>query len=136
MAALPLVLALGSSLMGAAASERQSSLEADQAEVAATQQELQVTQREADRKDRLATSLATQNALAGAKGIAAFEGSPLTIMEDSMERERVATERDIFSTKLGALATRSTAKAKRRASQVSTGIGLVQRGSQLAKTGV
>jgi len=136
MAALPLILTVGSSLLAAGASERQSSLEAGQAEVAASQQELQVTQREADRKDRLANSLATQNALAGAKGIAAFEGSPLTILEDSIERERVATERDIFSTQLGVLATRSTAKARRRASQVSTGIGLVQRGSQLAKTGV
>jgi len=135
MAAAPLIVAAGSSLLAAASTERQSSLESSQAEVAASQQDLQVTQREADRKDRLANSLATQNALAGAKGIAAFEGSPLTILEDSIERERVATERDVFSTELNNLAMRSTAKSRRRASQIGNVASLAQRGSQLSQIG-
>ena len=136
MAALPLILSAATALGSAALKDRQAKFEEGQAKVAAEQQELQVVQREADRKDRLANSLATQNALAGAKGIAAFEGSPLTILEDSIERERVATERDVFSTQLGALAIRSGAKSRRRIKQIGTGLTLAQKGSSIASAGV
>ena len=135
MAAAPLIIGAVSALGSAAIKDRQSKFEEGQAKVAAEQQELQVVQREADRKDRLANSLATQNALAGAKGIAAFEGSPLTILEDSIERERVATERDIFSTQLGALATRSGAKSRRRIQQIGAGLTLAKQGASAAQAG-
>ncbi len=135
MAALPLILAVGSTLVSAGIKDTQSKIEADQAEVAASQQELQVAQRESDRKDRLASSLATQNAMAGARGVAAFEGSPLTILEDSMERERTATERDRFSTQLSTMAIRSGAKIRRKVQQTSSALNLAQRGGQLAQSG-
>jgi len=96
-----------------------------QAEIAASQQELQLTQREADRKQRLASSLASQNVLAGASGIRAFEGSPLTILQDSIETEERATGRDVFSTELNVLAGRSTARARRRASEFNAGLTLL-----------
>lgn len=132
--AAPLLSAVGS-LAGAVQQQRQSSLEAGQAEVAASQQELQVKQREADRKDRLASSLATQNALSGARGIAAFEGSPLTILQDSIEREKTATQRDIFGTELSTLAIRSSAKARKRTARTMAGLRLLQTGADLAQIG-
>jgi len=136
MAALPLIVGVVSALGSAAMKDRQSKFEQGQAKSAAEQQEVQVIQREADRKDRLANSLATQNALAGAKGIAAFEGSPLTILEDSIDREKVATERDIFSTQLGTLAARSGAKSRRRIQQIGSGLTLAKQGASAARAGV
>jgi len=83
-----------------------------ESKVAAEQEDLGAKQREADRKERLAIALASQNAAAGAKGVAAFEGSPLTILKEDIRRESVATERDIFSSKLASLTARSRGKAQ------------------------
>ncbi len=80
--------------------------------IAAEQEELGAKQREADRKERLAIALASQNAAAGAGGIAAFEGSPLTIMKEDIRREQVATERDLFSSQLASMTARSRGKVK------------------------
>lgn len=83
-----------------------------ESQIVAQQEELGAKQREADRKERLSIALASQNAAAGAGGIAAFEGSPLTIMQEDIRREQVATERDLFSTQLAAMTTRSRGKVK------------------------
>lgn len=126
---------LGLSAASLASQSAQASLEEGQAEVQAKNEELRVKQREADRKDRLASALATQNAMAGAKGVAAFEGSPLTILQDSMERERVATERDVFSTELSNLALRSGARTRRKMSDMSARLGFFQSGMTAAQIG-
>lgn len=78
-----------------------------ESKVAAEQEDLGAKQREADRKERLAIALASQNAAAGARGVAAFEGSPLTIMKEDISREKTATERDVFSSKLASLTAKS-----------------------------
>lgn len=135
MAAAPLIIGLVSAAGSFAQKQSDAKFELGQAEVAAQQQELQVVQREADRKDRLATALSSQSALAGASGIAAFEGSPLTILQDSIEREKTATERDIFQTELTTLAGRSTARARARSKRQSASLSLVQQASQFARTG-
>lgn len=105
--ALPLLILAG---VSTALSLRQAKVAGqalkDEADIAAKQAEVGVIQREADRKGRLIEALASQNAAAGAKGIAAFEGSPLTIMQEDIRREEVATERDKFSTDLGVMAKR------------------------------
>lgn len=126
VAAIPLIIGLVAAAGSAAQKNETAKDQQAQAEIAAKQQELQVVQREADRKDRLASALSTLSARAGAGGISAFSGSPLTILQDSIERERVGTERDIFQTSLTTLAGRSTARARRRAAQQSAGLGLVQ----------
>lgn len=136
MAAAPLIIMAVSSLAGAAMKDTQAKVEQDQAEVAASQEELRLKQREADRKDRLASSIATQNAMAGAKGIAAFEGSPLAIIEDSIRRQEAASERDKFQTELGALSIRSGAKIRRKLSRASTQVGLLQQAASVSRTGV
>ncbi len=83
-----------------------------EAKVAAEQEDLGAKQREADRKERLSIALASQNAAAGAKGVAAFEGSPLTIMKEDIAREKTATERDIFSSQLASLTAKSRGKVQ------------------------
>lgn len=97
-----------------------------EAEVAAKQEELSAVSRERDRKSRLAESLASQNAAAGAKGIAAFEGSPLAILEEDIRREQVATERDVFQTKLRADVARTRGLIAERQTRAGANIGLIR----------
>lgn len=91
-------------------------------EVAAKQEELAAIQREGDRKARLAEALASQNAAAGARGIAAFEGSPLTILQEDIRKEEKATQRDIFQTQLGVLTKKASAKMIRRQTRLIPGL--------------
>ena len=134
MATAALIVSAAAGLASAATKQTQSSIEAGQAEVAAKTEELRLVQREADRKDRLASALATQNAMAGAKGIAAFEGSPLTVLEDSIQRGQTASQRDRFSTELGVLAQRSSARIRRKFQGINTRLGLLQQASSMSQT--
>ena len=133
--AVAAIVAGAASLASFATKRSQAKIERGQAEVAAKQQELQVLQREADRKDRLAASISSQNALAGAKGISAFEGSPLTILNDSMTREATATGRDQFSTSLNVLAMRGSARNRQVFSNIGANLSLLQSASSLASSG-
>lgn len=111
-----------------------------QAEVAAKAEEAAGVSRESDRKARLAEALASQNATAGAGGIAAFEGSPLSVMKEDVRRESVATERDVFQTKLRAMTIRAGGKIAKQQARLSAGIGLISAvedaGSKAATGGV
>ena len=96
-----------------------------ESEVQAKAEEAAGVSREADRKGRLAEALASQNASAGASGIAAFEGSPLSVMKEDVRREKVATERDTFQTNLRAMTLRAQGKAAERQAKTSANIGLI-----------
>lgn len=96
-----------------------------EAEVAAKSEEAAGVQREADRKGRLAEALASQNAAAGAGGIAAFEGSPLSVMQEDVRRESVATERDVFQTKLKALTLRARGRVAQKQARTAATLGLI-----------
>lgn len=97
-----------------------------EAEVAAQQEELSAVSREKDRKSRLADALASQNAAAGAKGIAAFEGSPLTILEEDIRREQEATQRDIFQSQLTTSVTRARGVVAEKQIRAGANIGLIR----------
>lgn len=88
----------------------QASIAKGQGEIDAQQEELGAKQRESDRKERLAIALSSQNARAGAGGVAAFEGSPLTVMNEDIRREETATSRDAFQTQLKAMTLRAGGK--------------------------
>lgn len=129
-AAIPLlvggsILSAGSAVAGFQAQRTAAEIQRGEADVAAQQEELGATAREADRKGRLAAALATQNATAGAKGIAAFEGSPLSILEADIAAEAEGTERDIFATELSALTTRAGAKVREKQLKTGATIGLL-----------
>lgn len=96
-----------------------------EAEVAAKAEEAAGVSREADRKERLAEALASQNAAAGAGGIAAFEGSPLSVMKEDIRRESKATGRDVFQTKLRAMTLRAQGKIAERQAKTAANIGLI-----------
>lgn len=105
-------------------------------EVAAKGEELGAIQREADRKGRLAEAIASQTASAGARGIAAFEGSPLSVLEADIEKEQVATERDIFQTRLSALTKRTRGRLAEKTAKAGAAFSLlgdVGKSLQLAK---
>ena len=103
------------------------------AEQTALIQETAATQREADRKEALAKAMATANAQAGASGIAAFEGSPLTILQQSIENEQTATERDLFNTRISALTTRSRGRSAQTSAQIGAATSLIQGASRTAQ---
>ena len=96
-----------------------------EAEIAAKAEEAAGVSREADRKGRLAEALASQNASAGASGVAAFEGSPLSVMKEDVRREKVATERDVFQTKLKAMTLKARGKIAQRQAKTGANIGLI-----------
>ena len=106
---------------------------AREAEIVAKQEELGAIQREADRKARLSEALATQSAIVGASGIAAFEGSPLTVLEESIKSEETATERDIYMTRLSAMSTRAKVQMEKQASKIRSRMTLT---SGLGQAGV
>lgn len=110
------VLTLGGTIEQGKAMQRE-------AETAALAEEAAGVSREADRKARLAQALASQNAAAGAAGIAAFEGSPLSIMQQDIKAAGEATKRDVFQTNLAARTLRARGKIAKR--QARTG-GLLQ----------
>ena len=102
--------------------------------IAAKAEELGAVQREADRKAKLASALASQTASTGARGIAAFEGSPLSILEEDIRREGVATQRDVFETRLGALTSRARGKITGKQLRTQANIGLLTDIQSAAKT--
>ena len=131
-AAIPLAVAAGGGLLQLGVGAQQFSMqrsaaaiERGEAEVAAKQEELGATAREADRKAQLARALASQRASAGAKGIAAFEGSPLTILEADIQAEKEATERDVFATELSAFMARTGAKTREKLQKRAATLGLL-----------
>ena len=112
--------ATASGLLSAKQQSASGKLSQIESETMARQTELAATARESDRKSRLAKALASQNAMAGAKGIAAFEGSPLTILEADIKAEEVATERDIFQSELEAMTQRSKGNIARKSAQAQS----------------
>ena len=126
-ALLPLAIGslVGTSLLQFGATRSAGSIARTEAEVAAKQEELGVVQREADRKGLLARALASQTASAGSRGIAAFEGSPLSVLQADIEKEETATQRDEFSTKISALTARTRGKVAQKQANAMSVINLI-----------
>lgn len=129
-AAIPLIvggslLSAGTAVAGFAAQREAAEIQRGEADIAAQQEETGATAREADRKGRLAAALASQNAGAGAKGVAAFEGSPLTILEADIEAEQEATQRDVFASNLAAFTARTGGKVREKQMKRGATIGLI-----------
>jgi hypothetical protein len=104
-----------------------------ESETESKQIETAAAQREADRKDRLARAVASQSASAGASGIE-FQGSPLTVLEEDMRREDVATERDVLQTRVGAAASRLRGSVARSQGRAQSNLLLFQGASRVAGT--
>ena len=133
MATALVVASVAGTLLSAGARIKAGRADAHEAELSAQTAEVAATQRESDRKERLAKAMATANAQAGAAGIAAFEGSPLTILQQSIENEQTATERDRFNTRISALTTRARGQSAKTSSQIGATSSLLQGGSRAAQ---
>ena len=132
----PITIAMvGSTLLSAGSKIKAGRTASKEAELSAQTAELGATQRESDRKERLASALATANAQAGASGIAAFEGSPLTILQESIKAEETATERDMFNTRISALTTRARGKSAQGTARIGAVSTLLKGGAQAAQLG-
>lgn len=102
-----------------------------ESETEAKQIELAAVQRETDRKAKLSRALATQIASIGVRGISAFEGSPLTILQADIEAEQTATERDKFQTRLAAMTTRTQGFVQKELSKAGAGMSLLSGASSI-----
>jgi hypothetical protein len=130
---IALIASAGGTLLSAGSQVAAGRTASKEAELTAKTQELAATQREGDRKERLARAMATANAQAGASGIAAFEGSPLTILQQSIENEQTATERDSFNTRISALTTRARGQSARAQGVLGGAASLLSGGSKVAQ---
>ena len=129
VAAIPLIMQGASTAMdlnSASAIERQGKLEAQMIDVAALQ-------RETDRKSELVKSISSQRARAGASGIT-IEGSPLSVIQESIRQTEQDTERDKFNTSIAKQSAIYSAKLKSGALKTKAGLSLLQRGSTAITT--
>ena len=122
------VASIVSGIADASQQRAQGRIARGEAEVSAQQAEAAGVAREADRKERLIEALASQNAYAGVGGIAAFEGSPLSVMQEDIRREGKDTERDKFQSKLEAMTLRTRGKVAEKQAKSSANIGLITSG--------
>jgi len=123
--ALAAVGSAGASLIGFSQKRGAGKIAQREAEIGARSEELAAIAREGDRKERLASALATQTARAGAGGISAFEGSPLSVLQESIRAEETATERDVFQTRLSAMTIRARGQVARRQASARAFTGLI-----------
>lgn len=117
-------LAGGSSLFQFSETRRAGAQQKYEYKMQAKQEDLMAKQREADRKYRLAEALGSQQASAGARGLMAFEGSPLSILQEDIRLEEQATERDVYQTELSKAILRSKGKAAKRQADIQAFTGL------------
>jgi hypothetical protein len=115
---------VGASLLAFTQTKSAGKIAQKEAEISAQSEELAAIQREGDRKSRLAQSLATQTAAAGASGIAVFEGSPLAALQESISAEETATGRDVFQSRLSAITTRARGKVTRKQATAKASLDL------------
>ncbi len=134
-AAIPAAVAIGGSLVSARMQRTAGDIARGEGKLAAQQEEVAAMQRETDRKDRLSQALASQNARAGAGGVRAFEGSPVTTMQEDIRREKVATQRDIFQSDLAAMTARARGKYQQQSSRTKSLLTIAQGVGQAASYG-
>lgn len=132
MAAAALPVFMGASLLQSAGQVSAGEAARAQSRVEAESIELGAVQREADRKSDLARAMASQTASAGSRGIATFEGSPLSVLQTDIEAEEEATQRDLFQSDLAAKTALAKGKAQRSQARWNAGLGLLSSGATAA----
>lgn len=126
-------ITLGTAAVGSAALQVQAGkIQNIQAKTAAKAEEGAALSREADRMAQLNIALSSQNAAAGAGGILAFEGSPLTVMQEDTRRFEEATQRDTTMSQIRALTLRAQGRIAQRQAKTGAVLGLLQQGGTTA----
>jgi hypothetical protein len=125
-------LAVVGLIAGAQQSRTAGKIATRESKVKSKQIELESVQRESDRKERLADALASQIASSGSRNISSFEGSPLTILNEDIRREKQASGRQIFASNLESFTTLQRSRIGEKQRRFKTATGLLQSGAQFA----
>ena len=131
----PVTIALmaGTTLMSVSSQQKAGKQAQREAEFNASLEETAAIQRETDSKQRLLEAMTTANAQSASSGIAAFEGSPLTILQQSIDNESEASDRDQFNARISALGLRARGSSARSQANLSSFGSLLKGGASMAK---
>ncbi len=136
--AIPAALLLaqaGTSLFSAKLASDAAKQEARALEFQAENESINARIRNNERTERLLDAIAANNAAAGARGVSAFSGSPLTILEQNIKKTNRRSIADFENAKLNELSLRSRSFATRRSAQIKAFGSLLGTGADIAKTG-
>ena len=130
MSVAMLPLALGASAGATALSVSQqvgaAKMAEKQGELAAKMEDVAAMQRETDRKLDLARAISSTRAAASGAGILANVGSPLAVVEQQIQQEKIDTERDKFNAKIEAQSARFRGAAQAGQLRGQAGISLLR----------
>lgn len=102
------------------------SMASQEGKLAQQAENMGATQRETDRKSRLADAISMQVASASGRGVSAFSGSPLAVINDSIRREQRATDTDKFNSKIAGLTARYKGEAAAGQIRGQAAVGLLK----------
>ena len=121
--------------LGIAAELQAGEIESQALKTQVEQEKLNAQIRSNERKQRLLSSMAANNAALGARGIT-VEGSPTTILQADYKAASREAEADLLSTRINTLSLMSRAKSARQLSKLRAGTSLLTKTIDIAKTGV
>lgn len=108
------------------------SLASTEGKLAAEMEDVAALQRETDRKLELARAVSTTRARASGAGISVNVGSPLAIIEQQIEQEKIDTDRDKFNAKIAAQSARYRGAAEAGQIRGAATISLLKSAEQAA----
>jgi len=99
------------------------------------QEKLNAQLKSNERKQRLLSAMATNNAALGARGITS-EGSPTTILQADFKEASKEAQQDLLTSRLNQISLFSRAKSAKQMSRLRAGASLLGKTVDIAKTGV
>jgi hypothetical protein len=121
----------GSMLSGIASGNQQAAAYKQQAQ----QEEFAAKDREVSRRKRLIASLASQNAIRGASGVRAFEGSPAAMMRTDIKEFDYDQSMGAANLAMSTSSLLESGKYAQQSGYMSAGTSLLEYGSKRAKRG-
>ena len=104
-------------------------------EMQAQQEEFAAKDREVSRRQRLISSLASQNAYRGASGVRAFEGSPAAMMKSDIKQFDYDQSMGAANLAMSTSSLLESGKYAQQSGYMSAGTSLLEYGSRRAKRG-
>lgn len=102
---------------------------------AAEQEGVNAQIRSNERKQRLLSAMAANNAALGGRGITA-EGSPTTILQADYKAASKEAQQDLLNSRINQISLMSKAKSARTLSKLKAATSLLDTGYDMVKTGV
>ena len=131
-----LAVQAGGSLLSSGLQQSAGRAEARELEFQADNESINAVIRNNARLENLLNVMAANNVISGASGVAAFSGSPLTVLQENIKTASKRAVTDFGVARMNELSLRQSAFARRRASQLAAFGSLLGTGLNIAKTGV